>query len=1433
MSGEIEIKTAQGVKPSRLSESNNYMVGGKNYATHRVSELQQKPNQTIKTGAFGQRLDGAGAKAETEVKASAKEKEAENDLYDSSFEQGAKDSLGTERMDSREKPRRTQITVNAVNMESQTESPVYDPMTSPSNTATNITSTRSVPTSQAQSRVMSQSQSAPASTSSVQSAQPIKTNVTVERNAALRTAVPNAPPIVAQSASVPKSFGGFLKDQIKRSAATNKATVNQIATAVTNKDVVGVARATGGTIVSGIKGVSSEVSSAAKELRDEFRAPNGKQPVTRVEASKQPVSSVNAVKVGLQTDSPVYDPMTVPTTDSSPTDRLPHREYSSLSPLAQDREERRKEEEQEEKKRKALEKGRGRRLKLPESEGKKDVPEVPITKPEGVSFPKGTAVPNNSASSFAAEYGGATSAAGGNAVFVGAGVVKTATLSKEQVVSLKAGKKGSDTPNISRSDVNMDNDQVADKAQHESNPSNEGASSVAKSVERSGEDAAKGVMTVADSKQVKTAVSHHLGAVVKYTIKTEVVKAVRTAQNKPKMSQNKSSSNSKSKSKATPFRDASSFAFYKARETLGENDDFATQSVEGVITAATTAVDTFKVAQMATEAAPTVVKRGIKTVTKGVKIGVKTIKTVGNGVYQVATTTGLATITVAKTAQVLIQNQIAPISKAGIQMLKHQAIMSGLSGTVIAKGIVNNVERVKTAARKTIGAVVHVKNKVKSGVTVVKKAAVASVRIVRGIANGTLTASVAKQYFARFRNRMIRGIKRNAGKIAKKTAVVVAKGAKKGAVAVVKKGIPGAWKLSGKALTGFATGMASSEDDTVRGVGNMVLTTRVATKVVVKTAVVATKMTGRTVKTGVNTVKTVKKGIQYAKKNGFKKSVQAAGKKAANAVAKAGKSVVSAVINAVRALGAKVIIPLVIVICCVVVTAASLGAFAMVIGSIFGGSFETGDTNVTFDVQEYLSDADNGVPALSQAFKQELADKMQEAEDNGYIVRFYSNTGDDGVIAPTLENVSAVFWEDEELVSMIQPMFSAILLMEYDLTPTEAEAKDTLEDLFNGLFIVEENLSVEYCGQSLWDGSGTANEPDACGRIHAKENCPNFIEGTHESFVCSTCCEYYYTCYGHAYQGAVNCGLTAHTHTTSCESLDCDNSDTDHTHDASCYTRTCGMTEHIHSPWYSVSYPGCYGTSYYYHYGELTYDCGNSTKYFRCNGYKYCEGHEVMSFKLNLDGIYALEAKYFTDPINELAGLVSPTEEQTVQLQNLKDYYEIYLEYVKLIGEQYGDLGTSDFDNVIFVNGTRTGNDEVVTLAKSQVGQQGGQPYWSYYGFASRVEWCACFVHWCMRNTPSATDSYPNTSNNAYCQTVANYFIDAGQWGDKNCTDLVAGDVIFFDWQQDGHTDHIGIVVGHDGTYVYTVEGNSGDAVKTKKYEIGSSVIYGYGLLNY
>ena len=63
---------------------------------------------------------------------------------------------------------------------------------------------------------------------------------------------------------------------------------------------------------------------------------------------------------------------------------------------------------------------------------------------------------------------------------------------------------------------------------------------------------------------------------------------------------------------------------------------------------------------------------------------------------------------------------------------------------------------------------------------------------------------------------------------------------------------------------------------------------------------------------------------------------------------------------------------------------------------------------------------------------------------------------------------------------------------------------------------------------------------------------------------------------------------------------------------------------------------------------------------------------------------------------------------------------------------------------------------------------------------------------------------------------------------------LKVGDIIFFDWENDGEKDHTGIVEKTENNTVYTIEGNSsGDTCRQKSYDINSSVILGYGTPNY
>ena len=152
---------------------------------------------------------------------------------------------------------------------------------------------------------------------------------------------------------------------------------------------------------------------------------------------------------------------------------------------------------------------------------------------------------------------------------------------------------------------------------------------------------------------------------------------------------------------------------------------------------------------------------------------------------------------------------------------------------------------------------------------------------------------------------------------------------------------------------------------------------------------------------------------------------------------------------------------------------------------------------------------------------------------------------------------------------------------------------------------------------------------------------------------------------------------------------------------------------------------------------------------------------------------------------------------------------------------------STDLSGVQFENGTREGNQNIVNIAIDQVGNEGGQPYWSWYGFNSRVEWCACFVSWCLNQAGYSEPKF------AACQSQGiPWFRNNGQWANGNYKDLAPGDVIFFDWEGDGSADHVGIVIGTDGQRVYTVEGNSGDSCRIRDYDINSNVIIGYGLMN-
>ena len=140
------------------------------------------------------------------------------------------------------------------------------------------------------------------------------------------------------------------------------------------------------------------------------------------------------------------------------------------------------------------------------------------------------------------------------------------------------------------------------------------------------------------------------------------------------------------------------------------------------------------------------------------------------------------------------------------------------------------------------------------------------------------------------------------------------------------------------------------------------------------------------------------------------------------------------------------------------------------------------------------------------------------------------------------------------------------------------------------------------------------------------------------------------------------------------------------------------------------------------------------------------------------------------------------------------------------------------------------GNGQLVTIAKSQLGNEGGQKFWSWYGFDSREEWCACFVSWCADQAGLIQKGA--VSKFSLCTAGVDWFQEKGKWQSGGNVPT-PGTIIFFDWDHDGASDHVGIVESCDGTTVHTIEGNSGDAVKQNSYTVNSRSILGYGLVAY
>ena len=216
-----------------------------------------------------------------------------------------------------------------------------------------------------------------------------------------------------------------------------------------------------------------------------------------------------------------------------------------------------------------------------------------------------------------------------------------------------------------------------------------------------------------------------------------------------------------------------------------------------------------------------------------------------------------------------------------------------------------------------------------------------------------------------------------------------------------------------------------------------------------------------------------------------------------------------------------------------------------------------------------------------------------------------------------------------------------------------------------------------------------------------------------------------------------------------------------------------------------------------------------------------CESPQDMDkLKLSWQG-YNYGNGYISWALEKFGGYSEANALQFSQEQAAAHGWSGYPEYVPHVMRYYSGGGW--FAGLF-------GNGQLVTIAKSQLGNEGGEKFWSWWGFTERQEWCACFVSWCADQAGLIQkEAVPKFS---VCTDGVAWFQAKGKWQSGGSVPT-PGTIIFFDWDHDGASDHVGIVESCDGTTVHTIEGNSGDAVKQNNYTVNSQSILGYGLVAY
>lgn len=123
--------------------------------------------------------------------------------------------------------------------------------------------------------------------------------------------------------------------------------------------------------------------------------------------------------------------------------------------------------------------------------------------------------------------------------------------------------------------------------------------------------------------------------------------------------------------------------------------------------------------------------------------------------------------------------------------------------------------------------------------------------------------------------------------------------------------------------------------------------------------------------------------------------------------------------------------------------------------------------------------------------------------------------------------------------------------------------------------------------------------------------------------------------------------------------------------------------------------------------------------------------------------------------------------------------------------------------------------EKILEIARSQIGAKESPAKsdnvkynTAYYGREvsdGKHPWCAVFVWWVFREA-GAPELYYGGGETAYCPTLMSFHKK------QKVTDYRPGDIVFFNFSGRSSAGHVGICESWDGTYITTIDGNTGSA---------------------